>query len=63
MSENTTLHTFPRTRSEALAFLFVQSQDLTGRTPEELVDLYAEAYERIRKHERQGKPETQTFSF
>ena len=50
MSENTTLRAFPSSTVQALAFLYVQSQDLTGKTPEEISDMYNDAYERIQKH-------------
>jgi len=38
---------FPSSKREALALLYVQSQDLSGKSPEDLVDLYADAYKRI----------------
>lgn len=41
------LNTFPGNDVEALAMLYVQSQDLSGLTPEDLVHLYDEAYEAI----------------
>lgn len=46
MSESTQ-HSFPSTKAEALALLYVQSQDLTGVTPEDLVAMYKDAYARI----------------
>ncbi len=39
---------FPSTRQEALALLYVQSQDLAGKSPEDLADMYADAYSRLR---------------
>lgn len=41
------LSTFPESTSEALAMLYVQSQDLTGKTPEEICEMYWDAYYRI----------------
>lgn len=41
------LRTFPGNDREALAMLYVQSQDLTDITPEELVRMYDYAYETI----------------
>lgn len=38
---------FPSNRREALAFLYVQSQDLSEKTPEDLVTMYKTAYEKI----------------
>ena len=39
--------TFPRTKEEALALIYVQAQDLTDVTPEELLSMYNDAYTRI----------------
>lgn len=41
------LRVFPGNDIEALAMLYVQSQDLTDITPEELVNMYDSAYETI----------------
>lgn len=38
------LSTFPSTRSEALALLYVQSQDLSGKSPSEIQTMYYDAY-------------------
>lgn len=46
------LNTFPSTETEALAMLFVQSQDLSGLSPEEIYDKYRDAYEKIREHHK-----------
>lgn len=45
----TTLQTFPSTKSEALAMLYMQAQDLRNATPEEVVAMYRDALKRIRK--------------
>lgn len=37
-------HRFPSSREEALAWLYIQNQDLTGKTPEEISELYWSAY-------------------
>lgn len=34
------LDTFPKNHHEALAILYMQNQDLKGKTPEELVCMY-----------------------
>lgn len=47
---DTTLKAFPSNKREALAMLYVQSRDLTNATPEDLLDLYQDAYERIGNH-------------
>ncbi|MBR2047102.1 MAG: hypothetical protein IJ960_00740 [Oscillospiraceae bacterium] len=41
---------FPEVKEEALAMLYVQNQDLTGKTPEEIADIYEEAYQKIVRH-------------
>lgn len=40
---------FPETKFEALAMLYVQSQDLSGKTPVEVLNLYQTAYTEIKK--------------
>lgn len=42
--------TFPSGKFSALSMLYVQSQDLTGKTPEELLDMYDDAYQKIENH-------------
>lgn len=44
-----TFKTFPSNRNEALALIYVQSQDLSGKTPKEINALYWEAYNEIKK--------------
>lgn len=38
---------FPKSDIEVLAMLYVRSQDLTGKTPEELLDMYESACSRM----------------
>lgn len=52
MAENTHLETFPANKFEALAMLYLQHQQISGLTPEQLLDKYQDAYARIRDHER-----------
>lgn len=52
---NETFRSFPETESEALALLYVQSQDLTGVTPEGLLDMYQDAYQKIKAHRREKR--------
>ena len=47
MSNDINLRTFPRSFQEALAMLYMENQDLSGLTPEQLVDMYQDAYEKI----------------
>lgn len=55
---NDTLKTFPSDKESALAFLYVKSQDLTGKSPEEILDMYDDAYEKISTHEKNKYPES-----
>lgn len=41
---------FPNIRFDTLTLLYLQNQDLTGLTPEQVLDKYDEAYDRIRNH-------------
>lgn len=43
-----TMQTFPSTKVEALTMLYLQAQDLTNVTPEELVSMYKDTCVRIR---------------
>ena len=43
---------FPNSEIEALALLYVQNQDLSGLTPEEIYDKYRDAYKRIHDHKQ-----------
>ena len=57
MSSETVLSAFPDNEFEALAMLYVENQDLSGLTPEQLLDMYDDAYEKIREHHRQKRAE------
>lgn len=57
MSDQITLKSFPENKLEALAMLYVQTQDLSGLTPEQLLDKYQEAYDKIRVHYRETRDE------
>lgn len=52
MAENTNLETFPANKLEALAMLYMQHQNLSGLTPEQVLDKYQDAYAKMRNHER-----------
>lgn len=47
--------TFPSTRAEALTMLFLQKQDLSNLTPEELAQKYLEVLSIIEKSLSNGK--------
>lgn len=49
------LRTFPESTSEALAMLYLQSQNLTGKTPEEICEMYWDAYYRIYRCNRDAR--------
>ena len=54
MADNT-FRTFPENEIEALAMLYVQNQDLSGVTPEGLLDMYQDAYQKINEHRREKR--------
>lgn len=47
MSDSVSLSTFPSNKISALTLLYLQNQDLSSLTPEDLVDKYNEVYEKI----------------
>ena len=49
MSNNVNLNTFPSTKSEALTMLYLQSQDLSGKSPSDIVELYISTNNEIRE--------------
>lgn len=40
---------FPKTKEEALTMLYLQKQDISNMTPEQLVALYKETFEKIKE--------------
>lgn len=60
---DTTFKTFPHSEVEALAMLYVQNQDLSGVTPEELLDKYQDAYEKIKAHRREKRDAHRDWTF
>lgn len=53
---NETLKTFPGSYAEALSLLYLQSQDLRGKSPTEIHTMYQEAYyEILRDHRNKVK--------
>lgn len=55
MADNVSLSTFPDNSLEALTMLYIQNQDLSGKTPEDLVDLYDETYDKIRNRKKENR--------
>lgn len=46
--------TDPINEFKSLALLYVQSRDLTGLTPEEILDMYSNALDRIIEHSKRS---------
>ena len=53
MSESMYLSTFPSNRTEALAMLYMENQDLKGLSPEEIQTMYLKAYYAIQRDYRE----------
>lgn len=49
MGDSVKLNTFPSSRAEALTMLYLENQNLSGTTPEEIAEKYQEVYLRIRE--------------
>lgn len=41
---------FPKNEQEAIAYLYVQNQDLSGKTPTEIYDMYHAALNELKKN-------------
>lgn len=50
MPNDVKLSVFSDNRLEALAMLYLQNQDLSGLSPEQILDVYDEAYDKIKSH-------------
>lgn len=61
MSNETNLNTFPSTKAEALTMLYLQNQNLSDITPEELAKKYSEVFSEIREALRTGKKQGWMF--
>ena len=48
MAENS-FKTFPSSRTEALAMLYLQNQDLSGKSPKEIQEMFLIAYKEMRE--------------
>lgn len=53
MNGNTAFNIFPSSEEETVAMLYVQQQDLSGKSPSEIYTMYQEAYFEIRKDKRE----------
>ena len=59
---------FPSTKAEALTMLYLQNQNLSGKSPEEIAELYQDAYQKICSYDKEtrsksGKPKTQRIYY
>ncbi len=45
---------FPRDYADALTMLYLQNQDLSGKTPEQILDMYEDTNRRIRTAKADG---------
>lgn len=45
--DDISFRTFPNSRNEAITMLYLQNQNLEGKTPEELAALYAETFTEV----------------
>lgn len=52
---DTAFRTFPDGKLEALAMLYLQNQDLSGLTPEALLDKYDDTYEKLKAYNREKR--------
>ena len=52
MSNDVRLSTFPSSVEEEIAMLYVKGQDLTGKSPVEIYNMYWDAYFEILKDHR-----------
>lgn len=48
---------FPSSKIEALTMLYLQKQDLSNLSPEEVMDKYQETYDKIRERNKEIKSE------
>lgn len=49
MAESVSLNSFPENEIEAVAYLYTQQQDLSGKTPADVYATYLDAYHEIKK--------------
>ncbi|MEK4578248.1 hypothetical protein [Bacillus sp. FSL R12-0074] len=54
MANNVNLNTFPSNKVQALTMLYLQNQDLTGKSPSEIVDLYITTSKEVSESFRNG---------
>lgn len=60
-ANNNSTSVFPQNKYEALTMLYLQNQDLSNLTPEELFDKYQDTYTKLKSKENR-KVSIKTFS-
>lgn len=55
MNESINLSAFPKNSYQALAMVYLNSLNLTGKSPEDIVHIYNDAYERIETEQEKIK--------
>ena len=60
---NETTKTFPASKFEALALLYIQKQDLSGITPEQLLDMYEDAYKKMKDSAKEQRDHRQRVHY
>lgn len=53
MDQDVSLYTFPATKEEALTMLYLQKQDLSDKSPEDLIEMYYNTLEKIKAQNRE----------
>lgn len=48
-------HTFPATRIDALAMLYLEKQEISNLSPEELLDKYDEVHSALKRHNQEKR--------
>lgn len=49
MANDVELNTFPKNRAEALTMLYLNNQDLSNKSPTDIVKLYSSAIQEVRE--------------
>jgi len=60
---STSLSTFPSGKVSALTMLYLEKQDLSSLTPEELADKYQEVYEKINARFLENRKKVKPLDF
>lgn len=58
MNESINLSVFPKDSSQALAMFYLNTLDLTGKSPEDIARIYNDAYKKIEDEQERINKET-----